>query len=132
MSKSNEPFDSFGATPSRKDSDDGGDKKFSYVCRVDEVKDGCMVQRSVKDVRVCIVKAKNSFYAINDACPHQGASLAMGDIEDGFVVCPRHGWKFRYDTGESDIPDLCTQVYPLRVEGNELSVNVEEEERENE
>lgn len=33
----------------------------------------------------------------NDRCPHRGASLALGGVEDGCLRCPFHGWKFAAD-----------------------------------
>jgi len=29
-----------------------------------------------------------------DYCPHRGARLSQGSIQDGCMVCPYHGWKF--------------------------------------
>ena len=31
---------------------------------------------------------------IGKHCPHRGASLEYGDIEDGGIRCPYHGWLF--------------------------------------
>ena len=31
---------------------------------------------------------------ISDVCPHQGASLASGQLQHGCVVCPYHGFRF--------------------------------------
>lgn len=39
-------------------------------------------------------------YEIQRYCPHAMADLTQGQISDGCVVCPGHGWKFRLDTGE--------------------------------
>lgn len=38
--------------------------------------------------------------AIDDVCPHNGASLAAGIISEGCVTCPWHWWRFNLDTGE--------------------------------
>ncbi|KOO24216.1 hypothetical protein Ctob_001555 [Chrysochromulina tobinii] len=44
-----------------------------------------------------------TLYAIDADCPHQGAALEAGDIEEvngaACVVCPRHGWCFDLKTG---------------------------------
>jgi len=31
---------------------------------------------------------------LGEHCPHRGASLEYGDIEDGGLRCPYHGWLF--------------------------------------
>lgn len=38
-------------------------------------------------------------HAIDDACPHEGASLSEGEIENGVVSCPWHGWTFNACNG---------------------------------
>lgn len=41
-----------------------------------------------------------TIYAIEDECPHRGATLANGVVtDDGFVACPEHGWEFNLVTG---------------------------------
>lgn len=32
--------------------------------------------------------------AAADSCPHRGARLSQGWVEDGCLVCPYHGWRF--------------------------------------
>jgi len=41
-----------------------------------------------------------SYFAIDDACPHQGASLATGLLHEGRVICPLHSWVFELRSGE--------------------------------
>ncbi len=38
-------------------------------------------------------------YAIDDVCPHNGASLAGGVIKEGIVTCPWHWWRFDLVSG---------------------------------
>jgi len=43
----------------------------------------------------CIVEAGGCRYSINRFCPHQGADLGEGWIEDGrYLICARHRWRF--------------------------------------
>lgn len=32
--------------------------------------------------------------ALIDRCPHRGAALSLGQLRDGIVECPFHGWQF--------------------------------------
>ena len=50
------------------------------------------------------------------ACPHQGAGLGRGEIEEGVVTCPAHGSRFAILTGErvrgpSDFDVPCHGAY---------------------
>lgn len=40
------------------------------------------------------IKYKGKTYSILRYCPHQGGDLLQAWIEDCFLVCPRHQWKF--------------------------------------
>ncbi len=41
-------------------------------------------------------------FELDRRCPHQGADLSHGSLEDGCVVCPRHGWRFDLSNGGRD------------------------------
>ena len=38
--------------------------------------------------------AEGLIQAFNDRCPHRGARLSMGRVENGHLECPYHGWQF--------------------------------------
>jgi phenylpropionate dioxygenase-like ring-hydroxylating dioxygenase large terminal subunit len=60
-------------------------------------------------------------------CPHRGASLEYGDIEDGGIRCAYHGWLFNVrgqclempaEPTESNFPDKVKHLsYPVREQG---------------
>ncbi|CAI5727262.1 unnamed protein product [Hyaloperonospora brassicae] len=69
---------------------------------------------------VAIFKYKGGLYAIQNACPHQAASLHLGDIEDIdgtlCISCPRHKWPFSLEDGQCLLPVNCqAECYPIRV-----------------
>ena len=45
-------------------------------------------------------------FALRDICPHRAAPLSAGQLKDGDVECPYHGWRFRPDGVCSLIPSL--------------------------
>ena len=51
-------------------------------------------------LRLALFNDRGSFYAIDDVCPHQGASLGEGLLHDGRVICPWHSWVFDLTTGQ--------------------------------
>lgn len=42
--------------------------------------------------------------ALQDRCPHRGASLSLGRVEDGAIECAYHGWRFAPDGRCRSIP----------------------------
>src|SRR5207244_9269572 len=67
------------------------------------------------------------YFAIDDVCPHMGASLSGGYVEEGIVTCPWHAWRFRLADGAwADNPRIKIGSYPVRVEGDCVQVQVPE------
>jgi len=70
---------------------------------------------------VAVFRLASGWFALQDSCPHMGASLADGRIEDGAVVCHWHGWRFDLRSGQGDMRRwACARVYGVRVEGGEV------------
>lgn len=69
--------------------------------------------------------ADGTYQAIDDFCPHMGASLAGGYVEDGVVMCPWHAWGFQLCDGAwIDNPKVKVDCFDVRVEGDEIQVRV--------
>jgi phenylpropionate dioxygenase-like ring-hydroxylating dioxygenase large terminal subunit len=64
---------------------------------------------------------------LGEHCPHRGASLEYGDIEDGGLRCPYHGWLFNIEgqclempaePKDSKFPEKVKHLsYPVREQG---------------
>jgi thiamine pyrophosphate-dependent acetolactate synthase large subunit-like protein/nitrite reductase/ring-hydroxylating ferredoxin subunit len=48
---------------------------------------------------VCIARTEAGYGALDNRCPHQGGPLGDGQIENGFVICPWHGYEYHPCTG---------------------------------
>jgi len=66
-----------------------------------------------------------NYSAIDDLCPHMGASLGSGPMKDGIVTCPWHAWNFRLCDGTwCDNPQLKVDVFEVRVIDAVIEVRV--------
>lgn len=43
-------------------------------------------------------------HALIDRCPHRGAALSLGRVDDGCLRCPFHGWRFGGDGACHEVP----------------------------
>ncbi|MER5689773.1 aromatic ring-hydroxylating dioxygenase subunit alpha [Streptomyces sp. NPDC002205] len=43
---------------------------------------------------------------LRDLCVHRGTALSLGEVQDGDIVCPYHGWRFGGDGRCTAIPQL--------------------------
>ena len=72
---------------------------FSTVARADEIPEGTGVAFEVNGRMVAVFNDRGQYCAIDDLCPHMGAPLSAGQLEDGIVTCTWHGWRFRVCDG---------------------------------
>lgn len=68
------------------------------ACELDELPPGESV-RVLADVPIAVFNADGEYYAIDDTCTHQDASLADGWLEDCTIECPLHAACFDLRTG---------------------------------
>lgn len=57
-----------------------------------------------KGERIAVFRDGRRIYAISNVCRHQGGPLGEGQIVDGCVTCPWHGFQYRPETGRSPPP----------------------------
>ena len=95
------------------------------VGKTGEIPDGEAKVVTVNKKDVAVFNDGGAFFAIDDCCPHAGASLAGGFVEDGTVTCPWHAWRFRLADGAwADNPKVKTGCYKVQVIGDEVFVEV--------
>jgi nitrite reductase (NADH) small subunit len=74
---------------------------------------------------VAVFRTEDGFFAIDDCCPHAGAPLSGGHVENGIVTCPWHAWRFRLSDGAwADNPRIRTGCYTVVLDGDDLFVDV--------
>jgi nitrite reductase (NADH) small subunit len=73
---------------------------------------------------------EGQFHALDGICPHQGGPLGKGRLNGCILTCPWHGWQFNVATGQHQInASVKHPKYPLRVDGNDLFVDLDEANR---
>jgi nitrite reductase (NADH) small subunit/3-phenylpropionate/trans-cinnamate dioxygenase ferredoxin subunit len=99
--------------------------EFITVAKVDEIPSGEGRAYAVNGRMVAVFNEDGKFSAIDDFCPHMGASLAGGYLENGIVTCPWHAWRFGIHDGRwCDNPKIKIDAFEVRVEGDDVQVRV--------
>lgn len=95
------------------------------VAKVSGIPEGGSVVVTVNQKDIAIFRINGVFHAIDDMCPHMGASLSGGFVEDGCVTCPWHYWRFRLADGSwADNPKVKIGSYPIHVVGDEVQLEL--------
>ena len=50
---------------------------------------------------LAIFNVGGTLRAVDGICPHAGGPLAEGQVTDGIVTCPWHGWQYDLSTGKN-------------------------------
>ncbi|MHC1738773.1 MAG: Rieske (2Fe-2S) protein [Ignavibacteriaceae bacterium] len=75
-------------------------ENFTFSCHLSDIPSDKGMKVIIDDEEVALFKVKNRVYALSNLCPHQHRAIIFdGFIEDEFVVCPAHGWKFSLKDG---------------------------------
>ena len=64
------------------------------VAQSSEVVDAPLSVQLLNEAVVLWRNADGQTQAFVDRCPHRGARLSMGRVENGHLECPYHGWQF--------------------------------------
>ena len=76
--------------------------KATYIQAIeaDDLPPGRMTCVEMGGKRILIANVDGVFYATDDTCTHEDASLATGSLKGELVKCPLHGSRFSLRTGE--------------------------------
>ncbi len=76
--------------------------------------------------RICLVRRDDKFFAVQDACSHNGESLSKGSVNYlGEVVCPLHHYQFDLMSGREcsgRSRDLIT--YPVKTDESGFFIGI--------
>lgn len=99
--------------------------EYRTVMKTHDLPEGSARTVEIDGKLIAIFHHAGQYFAIDDTCPHMGASLAEGYVEDGVVTCPWHAWRFCLADGAwVDNPRLKIGCYPVRVVGDEVQLLV--------
>jgi nitrite reductase (NADH) small subunit len=96
---------------------------FQTIARTRDIPQGRGRAFQVGDHIIAVFEVAGTYFAIDDLCPHMGASLAEGELQEGIVTCPWHAWRFRVSDGTwCDNTRVKTRSYEVRVVDEEIQV----------
>jgi len=103
--------------------------KFFRVCKVSDVPDPGKAVFEVDERFIVLIHLDDKFYALDDACTHDGGPLGEGILDGYQIICPRHGARFDVRTGQAlTMPAVhATTAHEISVEGNDVFVRLKED-----
>jgi 3-phenylpropionate/trans-cinnamate dioxygenase ferredoxin component len=105
-------------------------EEFVRVCAVGDVVEGFPTAVTVEgatESRRVVVRIGADLHALSGVCPHQGADLSEGIVENGVLWCPVHSSGFDCRTGEALHPPAPAPLrrYAVATDGDDVYVSVD-------
>lgn len=100
--------------------------EFVRICsKSDLPESGSAKEFGAGTAAICVANVDGEISAMDNLCPHRQGPLGQGNVENGKVLCPWHGWAFDTKTGEAaHNPNAKVKVYEVKVEGDDVLVGL--------
>ena len=93
---------------------------------INEIKPGKMKRVDTPDgKRILVCNVDGEFYAVDDMCTHEDASLYLGCLKGAEVQCSLHGGRFNVKTGEATVEpaELSLKTYVVTLQDDLIQVD---------
>ncbi|HYQ93073.1 MAG TPA: non-heme iron oxygenase ferredoxin subunit [Candidatus Competibacteraceae bacterium] len=99
---------------------------FVSLARTIDLKPGNLRCVRIQGRRILLANVEGRFYATDDTCTHEDASLSLGVLKGEWVKCPLHGSQFNVRTGEvmEEPAEEPLKTYPVRIEGDTILIDL--------
>ncbi len=72
--------------------------EFVEIGLLEELNSEERILMQVGEREILLLQNDGNFYAVENICSHDGEALGQADVEDGEIICPRHGARFSLTT----------------------------------
>jgi nitrite reductase (NADH) small subunit len=102
-------------------------QQFVGVGRVTDFAPGAGRMVVVAGRHIALFRLGDEFFAIDNLCLHRAGPLCDGQIDNGVVTCPWHGWSYEIRTGTMvQDPRVGVSKHDVQIEGDLVSVRLTE------
>lgn len=87
---------------------------------------GTMMVFELRGEKICLTRTVEGHFAVQDKCPHNGASLSKGFCtEKNEIVCPLHRYSYDLRTGKATSGGAyALKTYPIRADQGGVFIGI--------
>ncbi|HAW29843.1 MAG TPA: biphenyl 2,3-dioxygenase [Planctomycetaceae bacterium] len=97
---------------------------FEEIASINDFGDADRLEVFLGDTPALLIRIQDQFLAIEDVCTHDGQPLTNGCIEEGAIICPRHGARFDLKTGKALCMPATKPIQTFEVEVRDQKIYV--------
>ena len=101
------------------------------VGKASDFAEGKVNALSVGEKQVALVREGGALFALDGRCPHQGGPLGEGNICEGALRCPWHGYDFELKTGKGRGNEHAVEALKVREENGRVEIALPRPKRSN-
>ncbi|MEP6966616.1 MAG: NifU family protein [Pseudomonadota bacterium] len=96
-----------------------------FAGALSDIPDGGLRATELGGEKVILSRQGAAVTCFQNACAHLGLALDGGDVEDGVITCPHHGFQYDLASGEClTAPEVALQAHAVRVTGRRVEVRL--------
>ncbi len=102
------------------------DAGWADVCALGDLPEGGIAVRTVNGRDVLLYRNGQAVSCVDNACAHMGMPLDGGQLDNGTLRCPYHGFVYALETGEClTVPEVQLAVHAVKVAGERVAVRLQ-------
>ena len=101
------------------------------VGKASDFAEGKVGALSVGEKQVALVRQGGTLFALDGRCPHQGGPLGEGNVCEGALRCPWHGYDFELKTGKGRGNEHAVEALKVREENGQVEIALPRPKRSN-
>lgn len=99
--------------------------QWGFVSKLGEFAEGETKTMDVGGHSLLVTKFADRVTIFENACAHMGMAMDGGEIENGLITCPYHGFEYSLESGEClTAPEVQLQPHGVRVVGDRIEVQL--------
>ncbi len=101
------------------------DSDWAFVCMLDNIPQGGIKLATLAGNDILLSRFGERVTCYQNACAHLGMPLDMGEVADGILTCPHHGFQYSLESGEClTAPEVQLHTHAVRVTGDRVEVKL--------
>ena len=101
------------------------------VGKASDFAEGKVNALAVGEKQVALVRQGGALFALDGRCPHQGGPLGEGNVCEGALRCPWHGYDFELKTGKGRGNEHAVEALKVREENGQVEIALPRPKRSN-
>ena len=105
----------------------GAEIGWEPLCALTDIPENGILTRKHRDRSLLIYRNDIQVSCMDNACAHMGMPLDTGELKDGVLQCPYHGFEYLLQTGEClTVPEVQLSMHPVKIQGSTVLIRLEQ------